>query len=113
VLGDVLVALGDHEGAAENARQLPALYPKDWKAAHRAAGLLARCATLARKGGGLDPEKSAEVAQGYADQAVQLLRQAVENGLSDARLLEEPALKPLRARPDFQDLVKRLQRGKA
>ncbi len=108
-LAAVLLRLGEHAGAAENAREIAGLYPKAWDQAHRAAVLVARAIPLARKDAALPPEKSAEVVRGYADGALQLLRQAVENGLTDPRLLTaEPAFEPLRTREDFQALVTRL-----
>jgi eukaryotic-like serine/threonine-protein kinase len=110
VLADALLRLGEHAGVVENAVQLPALYPKDWKEAHRAANFVANCVNLARKDAALSPEKSAELAQAYGDQAVRLLSQAVESGLTDVQLLTaDPAFEPLQSRADFQALLKKLK----
>jgi eukaryotic-like serine/threonine-protein kinase len=112
-LATVLLRLGEHAGAADNARQLPALYPKDWREHHRGAELLARCVALARKDAALPAPKGEDLARAYADQAVRLLQQAVENGLQDPEVLRaNPDLEPLRDRADFQALLKRLEQRK-
>ena len=49
--------------------------------------------------------------QKYGDRAVDLLRRAVRGGFADLELLEsDPDLDPLRNRPDFQELIKTLEK---
>ena len=51
-----------------------------------------------------------ELADAYAARAVQLLREAVAHGYKDvAHMKKDPDLNPLRARPDFQQLLADLE----
>ena len=68
----------------------------------KAAAHMARCAGLV--------EKDSKVAHAYAEQAIALLRQAVANGFQDAELLRRSDdFQAIRARADFQDILKELQ----
>jgi hypothetical protein len=61
---------------------------------------------LAKQDSQLSSEQSAALAQSYADQAMQHLHDAVRRGLTDVKQLKNlAALAPLRARPDFEELV--------
>ena len=54
-----------------------------------------------------------ELARGYAERALALLRQAVQRGFKDAaRMKKDPDLEPLRTRDDFKKLLAHLE-GKA
>ena len=59
----------------------------------------------------MPPEKRTELARTYGDRAVALLTAAVRKGFQDvARINKDPALDPLRARPDFQEVIAGLGR---
>ena len=47
----------------------------------------------------------------YGDRAVDLLRRAVKGGFADVEVLQSDTdLDPLRDRPDFQELIKTLEK---
>jgi hypothetical protein len=73
---------------------------------YAAARDLAKCIPLVGKDqGSLTPEEEAE-RNAYAEQAVQLLQQAIAKGFKDlSRLSKDTALAPLRDREDFQKLL--------
>jgi tetratricopeptide (TPR) repeat protein len=94
--------LGDHANAAEAADLLHRLVPERGDDCCHAARFLARCAALAARDGG--PARS------YAERAVRLLREAAERGHAPGSDLAEDAdFAALRARPDFQALLRQLQ----
>ena len=65
---------------------------------------------LADKDAKLDETKRKALAQGYADQALAQLRQAVARGYKDAaHMKQDPALEPLRAREEFRRLLADLE----
>jgi serine/threonine-protein kinase len=108
-----LVGLKDHAGACRVVRELaPELKPKE-RQDHRAAAILARCVELAQRDGGLAQEKRQELAGSYADQAVNLLRQAISNGFSDVEFLRKNEdLEAIRGREDFRQLLGEVQTKK-
>jgi eukaryotic-like serine/threonine-protein kinase len=76
---------------------------------HRLAAILARCAGLAQKDNKLPEARRSELAQGYGDRALELLRRARHAGFKDlASLNNNKDFDPLRARADFQQLVREL-----
>jgi hypothetical protein len=75
-----------------------------------AAERVARCLPLAEKDKGLSAEKRREVTRAYGEQAMGLLREAVQRGYRDADRLRTAAdLQPLAERADFRELVKGLE----
>jgi hypothetical protein len=61
---------------------------------------------LAEKDAKLPEARRKEAVRSYADQAMRMLRQAVQKGFRDRKSLrEESAFGPLRPRQDFQQLV--------
>jgi len=81
--------------------------------AYNAACFLCHCVTLTDKDAQLAEPRRKELAQGYADRAMALLRQAVTRGFKDAaHMKKDPDLQPLRAREDFKKLLADLE-GKA
>jgi tetratricopeptide (TPR) repeat protein len=85
--------------AAAAAQAMGQVLPADPAARFRAARVLARCAAAA--GGDGHP---------FADQAVEVLRQALQLGAADLQALKESReFAPLRDRPDFQALVEQLE----
>jgi hypothetical protein len=103
--------LGRHAELARAATELPGVSPQGWKENPRAAAHLSRCAALAAQDTELEEPRRAEVAQAYADQAMQLLREAVRQGYKDVKHLKTNSdFKPLAARADFQELVSQLEK---
>jgi tetratricopeptide (TPR) repeat protein/tRNA A-37 threonylcarbamoyl transferase component Bud32 len=96
-LARTALARGDLAAAARAAAALPAI-PRSQPADYvRAARFLAQCASRANPG----PDS-----RGYADQALNLLREAVARGYPDRRnLRNEPDLQPLLQRDEFRALL--------
>jgi hypothetical protein len=68
--------------------------------------VLARCVTLAATDLDLPDARRAELAKAYADQAVSLVREALEKGHSDLEVIrKDPSFDSVRARPDFRSLL--------
>jgi hypothetical protein len=75
-----------------------------------AAAMLAHCVALAEKDARLPDAARAELARSYAERSLTTLRLAVKHGYRDsARLRTEKAFVPVRARPDFQQLLAELE----
>jgi hypothetical protein len=71
---------------------------------------VARCVPLAAADATLAPAEGRAAADQYADQALSLLREALDNGFTNLnRLKSDPALAPLRSRADFTLLLNRLR----
>jgi serine/threonine protein kinase len=108
-LADTLVRQGVHAEAATVAAKPPSVFPDRWEDHYRGAVVLARCVALAEKDA-LPAEKRTALARAYGERGVELLRQAIENGFSNARSLrEDPQLEPLRGRADFKQLLSELE----
>jgi serine/threonine protein kinase/tetratricopeptide (TPR) repeat protein len=108
-LAETLVRLGEHREAARVAEELSEVSgnPAD---SYDAACYLARCVPMAEKDAARALGNSKELAQSYADRAVQLLGEAIQRGWKDAnRIRKDSALGPLRQRADFQKLLADLQ----
>src|SRR5262249_2643707 len=96
--------------AARLAPELPRLFPDGWAEYHRAAGYLVRCGFVAAKDDKLPGSERLTLSTSYADQAVALLRQAVEKGYRNADELEKtPVFRPLLRHDDFQRLLAELR----
>jgi eukaryotic-like serine/threonine-protein kinase len=111
VRAEALVQLGDHAAAAQAVAELPRPSPPDEQADCLAAGILARCISLAEQDSTLPAQKRAALAKAYASQAIALLRHSFRrgSGSSLARLKTDPQLAPLQSRPDFQKLIRELE----
>jgi serine/threonine protein kinase len=106
LLAATLLDLGDHAGAATAAADLARVAADPAGDAYKAAGFLSRCIPLAEKDAKLPAAKRKELAQSYADLALEALRQAVAKGYKDAaNLKKDTDLDPLRGRGDFQKLL--------
>ena len=111
VVAKIGVAEGDHAAAVKAAREIPSLHQQDFKKHRTAAEYVARCVPLAEKDAKLAPDQRAERAKAYADQAMALLRDAVQLGITDAaNLRNSPELAPLRNRADFTSLINSIPR---
>lgn len=100
-LAEAQLRLGNHRAAHEAAVHLAEVFPRRWQDAFLAATFLCRCLTRAQE----PAPPAGTAAEEHARAAVALLRQALAHGLEPARLRQEPALAPLRARADFQQLL--------
>jgi tetratricopeptide (TPR) repeat protein len=109
-LGQSRLGLGDHARPATTAEELAGCGYEPAKDTYDAACLLCGCVTLVGKDGQLAETRRRDLAQGYADRALELLRQAIAAGFKDtARLKDDPDLEPLRAREEFGKLVAKLE----
>ncbi len=98
-----------HAEAAQAAAELPRLFPDGWEDYHRAGWFLATCAALAEKDAKLAPAQRTALAHRYADEAVVLLRQAIQKGYKDGdHLKTNQAYATLRQREDFKQLLTEL-----
>ncbi len=105
-LADIQVRQGKHAEAAASAAQRLRLAPDGWAAYRQAAGVLARCVSLAERDPLLPEPRRRKVADGHAAGALALLRQAVGKGFRDlARLGRDADLQALRGRDDFRKLL--------
>lgn len=104
-LSGILTALGDHEGAFRTAQELAEI-AAGVDDVYNAAGFLGKCVKLAEQDPDLAEDQRTERVKQYADKAMALLSQAVEQGFADEEQIEQNAdLDPLRGRDDFQALV--------
>jgi tetratricopeptide (TPR) repeat protein len=106
-LASTLAERGDHRAAAREAAELQRVTPDRAAGSYAAAGIVAVCATAVTRDGTLPEAKRSQLAQAYAGQALDLLREAVRHGFRGSELLEkDPDFDPLRSREDFQRLLK-------
>jgi serine/threonine protein kinase/Tfp pilus assembly protein PilF len=111
-LAETLLQLADHAEAAREATKLTLDSPAGWHWHRRAAGVLARCASLAAKDDGLAEPLRKKLAQAYADRAMEQLREATRKGFNDGNQLNSDAsLKELRRRADFKQLLAELAKN--
>jgi hypothetical protein len=109
-LSEVQLASGDHPGASDTAVALINAGPEPGIGAYNVARIYARCLPVAALDTTLSKAKRAERMRYYADQAIELLRQAVAKGFSDAgRLKQDTCFDPLRDRTEFKRLVKEIE----
>jgi len=110
-LGNTYLAQKDHAGMAEAAGQLAEAaeagpFPLDLA---KAAAFLGRCASFAEQDAELPDARRAELSQSYAERTMTTLRLAVKHGYRDAAKLKGVSFASLQSRPDFQELLARLE----
>src|SRR5262249_29170594 len=111
VLSLSLLGLGDHAAAAHAVGKLAQCAFNPSEDRYNSACLLSRCVPLAEKDTKLPESKRKELVKAYADQAVDLLGQAVKAGWKDAaHMKKDTDLEPLRGREDFKKLIAELER---
>jgi serine/threonine protein kinase len=111
LLAECRLGQADHARAATDADELARFGHKGASDTYRAAGYLCHCVTLAEKDIRIDEARRPELARGYADRALALLRQAVASGNKDAaRIRTDPAFGPLRTHAEFNKLLAELGR---
>jgi tetratricopeptide (TPR) repeat protein len=109
-LGDMALVQKDHAAAADAASKLAKVRPDNAADAELAARFFGRCVTLAEQDTQLSEDERRALAKSYADSSIEHLREAVRRGHKDAAALRShAALAPLRARPDFQQLVQEVE----
>jgi tetratricopeptide (TPR) repeat protein len=105
-VAETWVAEKDHARAARAAADAVAEAPATWPHYPAAAAALARCVPLALSDEKLPEAKRKEVAKGYGDRAVELLRKAMAAGFKDAESVRKAKeFEPLRGREDFTKLL--------
>jgi serine/threonine-protein kinase len=112
-LAEVLVRSGEHAAAARAAAEVPPCFSADPSKFCRAAGLLGRCVPLAQQDQTVPMETRDSLAKTYGDQAMLLLKKGLQQKPGyDAKVLrKDPDLASIRSRPDFQDLVREVERA--
>jgi tetratricopeptide (TPR) repeat protein len=111
-LAETLIQLHDHAGAAAAAIELPTILPDRPQDYYYAACFLARCVPLAESDGRLgDVRGRQQVIDGYTDQALAMLREALRKDDKSWQRLpnEADVLRPLERREDFRQLRVRLE----
>ena len=109
LLGDLLLAKGDHGEARRIAHLAADLHPESWEGAYDAARRVARCMSLAAQDETLPEDKRLAAASWYRSEAMALLRESAKRGFRDAeRLREDTDLDPLREHEEFNSLAAEL-----
>jgi tetratricopeptide (TPR) repeat protein len=109
-LAQTFVSLGEHVAAPQAVLKMSQVLPENVDSYLRAADLLVPCGALAEKDPNLAVAERQRRAEDDAQQAVGQLRQAIERGYMDEKALATDAdFTPLRARFDFQELLRELQ----
>jgi eukaryotic-like serine/threonine-protein kinase len=112
-LSDACHAVGDHAASVAAAQQLAGCAFDPVLNTHKGACYVARAILLAEKDNMLSEARRHELAKTYADQAMDLLRQAVAKGYKDAaRMKQDADLDPIRNREDFKRLIGELEAKK-
>ena len=76
----------------------------------QAAFTLAACVSIARDDEDLTAGERSEVAESYAQRALDLLRRAAERGFADAEALRaDRDFDPIRGRPEFAEILRRIE----
>ena len=105
-LAHTRLGLADHARAVTTAAEVAAFGFEPPKDTYEAACVVSRCVPLAEKDTSLAEAKRKELAQGYGQQAMTLLRQAVKHGFTDAAHMQKDSdLDPLRQRDEFRKLL--------
>jgi serine/threonine-protein kinase len=108
-----LLGLSDHAAAAVTARKLVELDFEPSGDRYDAACIFSRCVPLAEKDTRLSEARRKELVKTYADQAMDLLREAVAKGYKDAaHAKKDTDLDPIRNREDFKKLIGELEAKK-
>jgi hypothetical protein len=110
-LVELLLQSREHAEAARNTLEFSRLVPSNAQDTCDLAKLLSRCVRVVEQDGKLATKRRQELARRYGDLAMELLRQAVQNGYKDVEAVKKnPDLDPLRPRDDFKRLVADLEK---
>jgi tetratricopeptide (TPR) repeat protein len=100
------LSLADHAGLAATGEELARFDYEPANDTFGAATMLSSCVMVVNKEAKLDDGKRRELAQGYADRAMTLVRQAIERGFKNVeRMQKDPRLEPLRERDEYRKLL--------
>jgi len=103
---ETLIRLHEHEDAAKAVSELLSFSPDSGPQCFRAGSLVARCVPLAAADARLTDARRKELAKTYADRAVELLREAKQQGHQDIEVLKsDHSFDSIRSRADFQVLL--------
>jgi serine/threonine protein kinase len=112
-LAVVRMGLKDHAGAAAAVEQRMHYSPPRDSDAYESSLILALCRSLAEKDESRPETERHELADKYADRAVELLRESVKLNKGNPGLLTgiqtNPNFKPLQSRADFQKLLEEVK----
>jgi len=102
--------LADHAATADAMEHFVNLGLDPRNHPYVAACFLSRCALLAENDNNLGANQRHQRSESYANRAIELLRTALKNGYKDVESLRQNEdLAALRARKDFQDLLKQAE----
>ena len=105
-----LIELGDYAAAAIATNQFLQTRLDPPKDSYVAARLLAQCANLAGRDGKLAQGRRTQESERFANEAMELLLEAIAKGFKDAdQLRKDDAFDVLRSRQDFQELLGQLK----
>jgi eukaryotic-like serine/threonine-protein kinase len=103
---ETLIALREHELAANAISELVSFSPDSGPQCFRAGSFLAQCVPLAAAETRLTEGRRTDLAKTYADQAVERLRESRKRGYQDTKVLWSDRLfDSIRLRADFRELV--------
>jgi serine/threonine protein kinase len=109
-LAETLAEMGDHEGAVKEAAELVRIGQGQAATFCAAADVLAVCVRTVLADTSVPEARRRELGQAYADQAMDLLRKAVQKGYQGiGQFQNNPDLDPLRSRADFKKLLAELK----
>jgi hypothetical protein len=112
-LARVLVHLGAHDEAAATADRAAQSDVEPAADLYNAACIFSLCVPVADKDSKLTEVERQKLAHDYADRAMALLREAVAKGYRDAQhLAKDDDLAPLSKRPDYQALLKEMEKAR-
>ncbi len=97
--------LAQHDAAIESAAILVSINPESERYYHNAAKQLTGCLGMIKKDDQLSAESKIELAERYANAAMDYLQQSEEKGADLATLAESPDFEPLGTYDRFQGLV--------
>jgi serine/threonine-protein kinase len=110
LLARVRLGSGAHTTAASAAEELLGYGSDPAKDAYTAGSLFAQCSLAAKSDASLPQTRRAELALGYENRAITLLRQAISQGYSEtSEIKKSKDLDPLRGREDFNKLLADLE----
>jgi len=100
----------NHREAARAVREYRRIEPNGFEEALESARFLCRCARLSREDQSSSATDRVAMARAYTDQAMEALRSAGRDGFRDVNALKAArTYEPLRARDDFQQLVRYIE----
>jgi hypothetical protein len=109
LLAQVLFAMGENTKAIDAIAEITRCVTDDGFSYYGAASLAALWVERIAMVPTIPEEQRKELARAYAEKAMEMLRQAVQKGFTDVRLLTRSDFNSLRDRDEFKQLVKELE----